>query len=73
MAQGKQLVFRYNGDKASEDLEMDLLEEIPVPTKGSVVERKGSRWSVAEVMVEQMAGDRLALPIYRVFLTGPIT
>jgi hypothetical protein len=61
----KQLVYRYNGDETTDEVELDMLGELSIPEKGSLIERKGHRWKVVHVIVEQLA---TAVPVYRVFL-----
>ena len=69
MARGKQFVYRYDGDAKSEEVEQDLLDEIPVPEKDQTISRKGKNWKVVAVMTEQLLSNPPAIPVHRVFLT----
>ena len=69
MKPAKQIVFRYNGDPATEEIDLDMDGEKSVPEKGSVIERKGKRWRVVQVNTETSAGEPFQAPIHRVFLT----
>jgi hypothetical protein len=70
MGAAKQIVFRYNGDPATEDTELDIDGDKSVPEQGSFIDRGGERWKVVEVNVERSAEEPFAVPIYRVFLTN---
>ncbi len=68
----KQLVYRYNGVEASEEVEVDRDGEIAVPAHGDIVMRKGKEWKVVHIITEQtVAGDR-AIPVVRIFLTDQL-
>ena len=45
----KQIVFRYNGDPSTEEIDLDMDGDKSVPKQGSFVERKGERWKVVQV------------------------
>jgi hypothetical protein len=66
---GRQFVYRYDGDAASDEVELDLQEETPIPEQNQVLKRKGNRWKVASIQIEQTASHPPALPVYRIFLT----
>ena len=67
----KQIVFRYNGDPNTEESDLDMDGDKPVPKQGSLIERRGERWKVAQVSM-QTSADEPAVPIYRVFLTNKV-
>jgi hypothetical protein len=69
MKPAKQIVFRYNGDPATEEIDLDMDGDKSVPEKGSVIERKGKRWKVIQVNTETSASEPFQAPIHRVFLT----
>jgi hypothetical protein len=69
MSSPKQIVYRYNGIAATDETEVDLHGEQPVPEKDRVLERAGRDWKIVTVMLEQSVSDPKALPVYRVFLT----
>jgi hypothetical protein len=66
----KQIVYRYNGDAASEEVVQDLSGEITIPEKDSTVIRNGREWKAVHVTTEVSVTDPKALPIHRVFLTS---
>ena len=70
MKSAKQIVYRYNGDPSSEEVVVDSLGEMAVPSQGGVIERKGKRWKVLAVNVE--TGAKGQLPVHRVFLSDQL-
>ncbi len=66
---GRQFVYRYDGDAGSDEVEVDLQDEIPIPERNQVLQRKGKSWKVALVQTERSVSHPPALPVYRVFLT----
>ena len=52
MKPAKQIVFRYNGDPSTEEIDLDMDGDKSVPEQGSFIERKGERWKVVQVNVE---------------------
>jgi hypothetical protein len=72
MRAAKQIVFRYNGDPATEETDLDMDGDKSVPEQGSFVERKGERWKVVQVNVEANAAEPFEVPIHRVFLTNKL-
>ena len=72
MRVAKQIVFRYNGDPTTEEIDLDMDGDKSVPELGSFVERKGERWKVAQVNVEKNVTEPFEVPIYRVFLTNAL-
>jgi hypothetical protein len=70
MRVAKQIVYRYNGDPGTEEIDLDMDGDKSVPKQGSVVERKGGRWKVTQVNVERNAAEPFEVPIHRVFLTN---
>lgn len=69
MKSAKQIVFRYNGDSATEEVLVDLDGEETVPEKGAVIARKGKQWKVVMVTTEQTVNVPKAVPVHRVYLT----
>lgn len=65
----KTIVYRYDGDPSSEEIEEDMMGETSVPQKDAIVVRKGRRWKVVQVNVQRELTAR-AVPIHRVFLTS---
>jgi hypothetical protein len=66
----KQIVFRYNDDPTSEEIDLDMDGEKTTPEQGGVIERKGMRWKVLQVNVEANAAEPFEVPVHRVFLTN---
>ena len=63
----KTIVYRYDGDSASEEDITDLDGEMETPQKDAVLTRKGARWKVVHVITELSTAPG-QLPIVRVFL-----
>lgn len=72
MGTAKQIVFRYNGDPATEEPVTDLEGEETIPPQGAMVERKGKRWKVVAVQKEETLTTPRAIPIYRVYLSDQL-
>ena len=53
MRSAKQIVFRYNGDPTTQEIDLDMDGDKSVPKQGSFVDRKGERWKVVQVNVER--------------------
>ena len=68
----KRIVFRYNGDPSTEEIDLDMDGDKSVPQQGSFVERKGERWRVVQVNVETNVSEPFEVPIHRVFLTNEV-
>ena len=72
MRAGKQIVFRYNGDPTTEEMDLDMDGDKSVPEQGCFIERKGERWKVVQVNVETSISEPFAARIHRVFLTNKL-
>jgi hypothetical protein len=70
MRPAKQIVFRYNDDPTTEEIDLDMDGEKSTPERGSFIERKGERWKVLRVNVETNAAEPFEAPVHRVFLTN---
>jgi hypothetical protein len=68
----KQIVFRYNGDPTTEEIDLDMDGDKSVPEQGSFVERKGEKWKVVQVVVETSVMEPFEVPVHRVFLTNKL-
>jgi hypothetical protein len=66
----KQIVFQYNGDPTTEEIDLDMDGDKYVPEQGSFIERKGKRWKVVQVNVETNVSEPFTARIHRVFLTN---
>jgi hypothetical protein len=65
--QAKQIVYRYNGDTASEEVEQDLEGEIVVPQLDGIIHRHNKPWKAIYVVTETSSDGRM--PLVRIFLT----
>jgi len=70
MRAAKQIVFRYNGDPTTEEIDLDMDGDKSVPDQGSSIDRRGERWKVVQVNVERSVTEPFEVPIHRVFLTN---
>ena len=43
MKSAKQIIFRYNGDPTTEEIDLDMDGEKSTPEQGSAIERNGER------------------------------
>ena len=68
----KQIVFRYNGDPTTEEIDLDMDGDKSLPEQGSFIERKGERWKVVQVNVESSVSEPFQAQIHRVFLTNEL-
>jgi hypothetical protein len=65
----KQLVYRYNGIAQSDEVEVDLNGEKPIPQKDQVIVRNGKQWKIVAVNTEVSLNRSGPIPIVMVFLT----
>jgi hypothetical protein len=72
MRAAKQIVFRYNGDPTTEEIDLDMDGEKSVPEQDSIIDRKGERWKVVQVNVETSMAEPFEVPIHRVFLINKL-
>jgi hypothetical protein len=69
MRSAQQIVYRYNGDASTDEVEFDQDGDQEVPQKDSIITRKQGRWKVVHVIVEETVSVPKAVPVHRVFLT----
>jgi hypothetical protein len=62
----KQVVYRYNGVAASDEVEVDLDGDLSIPEQGQLVNRNGKLWKCAGSITELSSTG--AIPVVRVFL-----
>ena len=72
MRVAKQIVFRYNGDPTTEEIDLDMDGDKSVPKQGFFVDRRGERWKVVQVNVERSVTEPFEVPIHRVFLSNKL-
>jgi hypothetical protein len=70
--ESKQIVYRYNGDPKSDEVQPDLDGEIPIPQRDQIVMRNGKNWKVVQVNTETTVSVPKAVPIVRIFLTDQV-
>jgi hypothetical protein len=70
MRAAKQIVFRYNCDSTTEEIDLDMDGYESVLEQDSFIERKGERWKVVQANVETSVTEPFEVPIQRVFLTN---
>jgi hypothetical protein len=63
----KQIIYRYNGDDTSEEIEIDFDGDIVLPQPGGIMIRKGKTWKAIHRAIESSGAG--AMPIIRLFLT----
>ena len=73
MRSAKQIVFRYNSDPTTEEIDLDMDGDKSVPEQGSLIDRRGERWKVVQVNVERSVIEPFEVPIHRVFLTNKLS
>jgi hypothetical protein len=71
MKEPKQIVYQYDGNPNSREIEDDRDGEKYVPAQASVLMRNGKLWTVVHVTKQQEL-TRGAIPVYRVFLTASV-
>ena len=64
----RQIVYRYNGDPASEKVVFDRDDEMRIPANGGIISDGGSDWKVGKVDTEQSVTEPKNIPIYRIYL-----
>jgi hypothetical protein len=57
----KQIVFRYNGDPTTEEIDLDMDGERAIPEQRSL----GERWKVVQVNAETSIAEPFEVPVQR--------
>jgi hypothetical protein len=70
MRPAKQIVFQYDDDPTTEEIDLDMDDEKSTPDQGSLIERHWQRWKVLRVNVETNTAEPFEVPVHRVFLTN---
>jgi hypothetical protein len=68
----KRIVFQYNGDQTTEEVDLDMDGDKSIPKQGSFIDRRGQRWKVFQVSMERNATEPFEVPTLRVFLTNEL-
>lgn len=63
----KQIVYRYNGDDTSEEIEIDFDGDIVLPQPGEIMIRRDKAWKAVRREIESTGAG--SMPIIRLFLT----
>ena len=58
MKELKQIVYRYKGDKKSDEVETDLEGNVEVPKPGTTIRRKNKAMKVVHVLEKQIFRGR---------------
>jgi len=61
----KELIYRYDGDPATEERVTDITGEATVPGVGEMIERQGKEWRVVAVVADY----NRAVVLYRIALS----
>ena len=70
LTNGKQIVYRFNGDPKYDETVSDSAGSLPFRMVGEIVTKKGKKCRVAIVRDDlNIDASRTAVPIHRVFLT----
>jgi hypothetical protein len=73
LSQGKQIIYRFNGDPKYDETVSDSAGSLPLRRVGEVVARNGKQWRVAIVRDDIIiSASRVAVPIHHVFLTDKL-
>jgi hypothetical protein len=64
-----EIVFRYNGDPNSDEMELHTNPELALPPAESVIGRNGRSWKVSKVEVIPPTSEMTRIPLYRVCVT----
>lgn len=72
MNEAKQIVYRYDGDEKSEEVEFDRDGEVRIPKPFEIINRKGKEWKVVHIITEQNLAQG-AVPVYRIFLSSSLS
>ncbi|WP_109485837.1 hypothetical protein [Occallatibacter savannae] len=65
----KEVMFIYNGDPESAEIDQDPKGEVPIPEDGSTVLRKGKQWTVTHSQMEATAIPSAVVPVLRIDLS----
>lgn len=68
----KQIVYQYNGDVTSEEVEQDLDGELAFQVD-QIILRNGKDWKVIQISNELSLSGQGPIPVVRVFLTDQFT
>jgi hypothetical protein len=64
----KQLIYRFNGNRETEEVKVDATGQIAVPRKNSIFQRNGKTYKVSTIIQQESVSDPRMLPVWRIFL-----
>ena len=65
----KEIIFVYNDNENTPELQVDPDGTFPVPIDGTIVRRNGKQWKVTRCCAQSSAGMPSAMPILKINLT----
>ena len=68
-SQGKQIIYRYNGDPSTEQTISDRAGAMLTPSVGAIVNRNGEEWCVVSIHHDLDLKGPMAVPTHHVFRT----
>lgn len=68
-AGAKEVMFIYNGNEKTVDVEFDATGDYPVPPDGSILRRMGKQWKVTRTTVQSEAAEPKTNPVLKISLT----
>jgi hypothetical protein len=68
-AGAKEIMYVYNGNEATAEVEFDAEGTFPEPPDGSIMKRNGKQWKVARTSVESEAAEPKMTPVLKINLT----
>jgi hypothetical protein len=68
----RKILFRYNGDPATDESILDREGLMAVPCVGDLLNRNGRKWRVENINDDFVMAGQKRIPVYHVFLTDQI-
>jgi len=65
----KEVMFIYNGNEGTADVEFDAQGNYPVPPAGSILRRIGKQWKVTRTTFQTEAAEPRTNPVLKINLT----
>jgi len=65
----KEVMFIYNGNEGTADVEFDAQGSYPVPPDGSILRRIGKQWKVTRTTFQSEAAEPRTNPVLKINLT----
>lgn len=64
----RSIVYRYNGNPSSDQVELDAHDAVRIPEEGELIERENLQWRVQRVEWEHAGTGPKAVPVVRLYL-----